>query len=56
MEQYIAGLTRLSITVFNGKKQPVFCIDPTVLIPNEVTHGYEKNPLPDIFRWIKSSN
>lgn len=40
-------------SVFNGKKQPVFCIEPTVLIPNEVTHGYEKNPLPDISKKAK---
>lgn len=32
--------------VYNGVRQPVFCIEPGVPIPNTVTPGYEKNPLP----------
>ncbi|MFT0189777.1 fibrinogen-binding MSCRAMM adhesin Fss3 [Candidatus Enterococcus avicola] len=31
---------------YNGEKQTVFCIEPGVRIPTEVTPGYEKNPLP----------
>ncbi len=34
--------------VYNGVKQPVFCIEPGVPIPNAVTPGYEKNPLPNM--------
>lgn len=34
--------------VYEGVKQPVFCIEPGVPIPNAVTPGYEKNPLPNM--------
>ena len=27
---------------YNGAKQTVFCIEPGVSIPTEVTHGYQK--------------
>lgn len=33
--------------VYEGKKQPVFCIEPGVPIDNPVTPGYTSNPLPD---------
>ncbi len=33
--------------VYEGKRQPVFCYEPGVMIPNATTPGYEKNPLPD---------
>ncbi|MFB5400566.1 fibrinogen-binding MSCRAMM adhesin Fss3 [Enterococcus faecalis] len=33
---------------YNGAKQTVFCIEPGVSIPTEVTHGYQKNPLPSM--------
>lgn len=33
---------------YNGSKQTVFCIEPGISIPTEVTPGYEKNPLPSI--------
>ncbi|EKO5650970.1 peptidase [Enterococcus faecalis] len=33
--------------VYEGKRQPVFCYEPEVMIPNATTPGYEKNPLPD---------
>lgn len=32
----------------NGSKQTVFCIEPGISIPTEVTPGYEKNPLPSM--------
>lgn len=34
--------------IYNGVRQPVFCIEPGVPIPNTVTPGYEKNPLPNM--------
>lgn len=33
---------------YNGKKQPVFCIEPEVDIIDPINPGYEKNPLPDM--------
>ncbi|MDQ8444279.1 fibrinogen-binding MSCRAMM adhesin Fss3 [Enterococcus faecium] len=33
---------------YNGSKQTVFCIEPGISIPTEVTRGYEKNPLPSM--------
>ncbi len=33
---------------YNGSKQTVFCIEPGISIPTEVTPGYEKNPLPSM--------
>ena len=33
--------------VYEGKKQPVFCIEPGVPIDNSITPGYTSNPLPD---------
>lgn len=33
--------------VYEGKRQPVFCYEPGIMIPNATTPGYEKNPLPD---------
>ncbi|EPI01462.1 LPXTG-motif protein cell wall anchor domain protein [Enterococcus faecalis 13-SD-W-01] len=32
---------------YEGKKQPVFCIEPGVPIDNSITPGYTSNPLPD---------
>lgn len=36
--------------VYEGKRQPVFCYEPEVGIPNEVTGGYKSNPLPDMVK------
>jgi len=33
---------------YNGSQQTVFCIEPGIRIPTEVTPGYEKNPLPSM--------
>ncbi|ASV96323.1 fibrinogen-binding MSCRAMM adhesin Fss3 [Enterococcus durans] len=33
---------------YNGSKQTVFCMEPGVTIPTEVTPGYVKNPLPSM--------
>ncbi|PZL72170.1 peptidase [Enterococcus plantarum] len=32
--------------VYEGKRQPIFCIEPAVPILNSVTPGYTSNPLP----------
>ncbi|MFD1901301.1 collagen binding domain-containing protein [Enterococcus termitis] len=32
--------------VYEGKRQPIFCIEPAVPIVNAVTPGYTSNPLP----------
>lgn len=32
--------------VYEGKRQPIFCIEPAVPIVNSVTPGYTSNPLP----------
>ncbi|MTD40100.1 LPXTG cell wall anchor domain-containing protein [Erwinia sp. CPCC 100877] len=32
--------------VYDGKRQPVFCLEPSVPIVNSVTSGYTSNPLP----------
>lgn len=32
--------------VYEGKRQPIFCIEPAVPIVNDVTPGYTSNPLP----------
>lgn len=34
--------------VYEGDRQPVFCLEPTVMIDSSVTPGYTSNPLPDI--------
>ncbi|MCB8504589.1 SpaA isopeptide-forming pilin-related protein [Enterococcus durans] len=34
--------------VYDGKRQPVFCIDPGIPIHSPVTPGYTSNPLPAI--------
>lgn len=34
--------------VYDGVRQPVFCIEPTVMIDNAITSGYTSNPLPDM--------
>ncbi|WP_208783505.1 LPXTG cell wall anchor domain-containing protein [Enterococcus faecalis] len=36
--------------VYEGKKQPVFCYEPEVMIPSEITSGYKSNPLPDMVK------
>lgn len=33
--------------VYEGTRQPVFCIEPGIPIDNPVTPGYTSNPLPD---------
>lgn len=40
--------TTLLYAEYNGSKQTVFCIEPGISIPTEVTPGYEKNPLPSM--------
>jgi LPXTG-motif cell wall-anchored protein len=34
--------------VYDGKKQPLFCIEPAVMIDRAITNGYTSNPLPAI--------
>lgn len=34
--------------VYEGNRQPVFCLEPNVTIDSPVTSGYTSNPLPDI--------
>lgn len=36
--------------VYEGKRQPVFCYEPEVMIPSETTSGYKSNPLPDMVK------
>lgn len=36
--------------VYEGKRQPVFCYEPDVMITNSVTNGYQSNPLPDMVK------
>lgn len=53
--QYSNGTPYLKVdaplfAVYEGKKQPVFCYEPEVMIPSEVTSGYKSNPLPDMVK------
>ncbi len=44
----LSEVTTTLYAEYDGKKQTVFCIEPGVKIPTEVTPGYEKNPLPSM--------
>lgn len=46
-------ITNPLTAVYDGKRMPVFCIEPGVPIGNTSTPGYKKNPLPTMSKKAK---